>query len=390
MSTQRQPRTPTYRHHRPSGLAVVTIHGRDVYLGKHGSPESRVAYDRLIAEWLLHGRQSTHAPRDNPSDLTITELCLRYHEWATGYYRKLGEPTSEIHNINRAILTLEELYGDTAARDFGPLALKAVRNRWVDDGITRLGCNRLTGIVKRMFRWATEHEFIPPTVYHGLAAVSGLRKGRTEAKDNEPVGPVPDDVLKKTLDKLSPMLRAMIGLQCLSGMRPGEVIQLRGADLDMSGPIWEYRPLTHKTQHHTGRNRVVFIGPRAQEVLRPWFRDDPHEFIFGPRQNREHQLKGQPKPRPKTVWEKRHRKRRVLRDHYTRNSYLTAIHRACKLEKVNTWGPNRLRHLAATNIRAKYGIEATRTVLGHSDPAVTLVYAERDLDTARRIMGEVG
>jgi len=49
-----------------------------------------------------------------------------------------------------------------------------------------------------------------------------------------------------------------------------------------------------------------------------------------------------------------------------------------------------LRHTAATKIRARFGIDATRTVLGHSDPAVTLVYAERDLDTARRIMGEVG
>jgi integrase len=368
---------------------VVTIRGRDIYLGKHDSPESRAEYDRLIVEWLLDGRQSTHAPRDNPDDLTVTEVCLRYREWAIGYYRKLDEPTSEIHNVNRAIRTLQELYGHTTARDFGPLAMKAVRNRWVDEKITRLGCNRLTGIVKRIFRWATEQEFIPPTVYQGLTAVSGLRKGRTEAEDNKPVGPVPDDVLKKTLEHLPAMVRAMVELQICSGMRRGEVIQLRGADLDMSGAIWEFRPLTHKTEH-AGRNRVIFIGPRAQEVLRPWFRDNPHEFIFGPRQNREHQLKGQPAPRPRTIWDKRRRKRRMLPDHYNRNSYLHAIHRACKRAKVDVWGPNRLRHLAATQIRARYGIEATRTVLGHADAAITLVYAERDLDTARRIMGEVG
>ncbi len=213
MSTQRQPRTPTYRLHRPSGLAVVTIGGRDVYLGEHGSPKSRAEFDRLIAEWLLNGRQSTHAPRDNPDDLTIAELCDRYLDWAEGYYRKLGEATSEMDNVKRAIRTLREIYAHTAARDYGPLALKATRNRWVDEGITRLGCNRLTGIVKRIIRWGCEHEFLPPTVYHGLTAVSGLRKGRTEAKDNEPVGPVPDDVLNKTLDKLSPMIRAMVETQ---------------------------------------------------------------------------------------------------------------------------------------------------------------------------------
>jgi integrase len=389
MSTQRQFRTPSYRLHRPSGLAVVSIGGRDVYLGKHGSPKSRAEYDRLIAEWLLNNRQSTHAPRDNPDDLTVAELCLRYLNWATSYYVKLGEPTSETHSIKRAIRTLRQLYGHTAARDYGPLALKATRNRWIDEGITRLGCNRLTGIVKRIFRWGTEQEFIPSTVYHGLAAVSGLRKGRTDARDNEPVGPVPDEVLTKTLDQLSPMLRAMVQLQAITGMRPGEVIQLRGVDLDMGQSVWEYRPTVHKTQH-AGRIRVVFIGPRAQALLRPWLRDDPNELLFGPRQNRESQLRDQPTPRPRTEWEKRHRKRRAFRDQYSRNSYLLAIRRACERAGVEPWSPNRLRHFAATRIRALFGIDATRTVLGHSDPTVTLVYAERDLDTARRIMSEVG
>jgi integrase len=378
-----------YRLHRPSGLAVATIGGRDVYLGEHGSPKSRAEYDRLIAEWLLNARQSTHAPRDNPDDLSIAELCLRYLEWAETYYRKLGEPTSEIHSVKRAIRTLREIYGHTAARDFGPLALKATRNRWIDEGITRLGCNRLTGIVKRIFRWATEHEFIPSTVHQSLTAVSGLRKGRTEAKDNQAIGPVADDVLNRTLDQLSPMLRAMVGLQVLSGMRPGEVLQLRGADIDMSGPVWEFKPPIFKTQH-TGRDRVVFIGPRAQALLQQWLRENPDEFIFGPRQNRESLLRDHPKPRPRTEREKRRRTRRSFRDHYSRNSYLLAIRRACERAGVDLWSPNRLRHTAATKIRARFGIESTRTVLGHSDPSTSLIYAERDHDTARRIMGEVG
>jgi integrase len=368
---------------------VVTIAGRDIYLGEYDSPESRAEYDRLIAEWLLNGRQSTHAPRDNPDDLTVAELCLRYLEWATEYYRKLGEPTSEVHNVKRAIRTLRRLYGHTAARDYGPLALKATRNQWIDEGLARSNCNRLTGIVKRLFRWATEHQFIPPTVYQGLAAVSGLRKGRTEARETEPIGPVPAEVVEKTVAHLSPMLRAMVELQALTGMRPGEVLQLRGGDLDMNGPVWVYVPGSHKTEHH-GHHRVICIGPRAQGILRPWLRGNPHEYVFGPRQNREHQLEGRPTPRPRTEWEKRNRKRRFLRDRYTLNAYLHVIKRACDRAKVEPWSPNRLRHSAATRIRAAYGIEATSTVLGHSDPAMSLVYAERDLDTARRIMGEVG
>jgi hypothetical protein len=44
-------RTPSYRLHKPSGQAVVTLSGR-VYLGRFGSTASRAEYDRRVAEWL--------------------------------------------------------------------------------------------------------------------------------------------------------------------------------------------------------------------------------------------------------------------------------------------------------------------------------------------------
>ncbi len=44
-------RTPSYRHHKASGQAIVSIYGRDYYLGLNGSAASREKYDQLIAEW---------------------------------------------------------------------------------------------------------------------------------------------------------------------------------------------------------------------------------------------------------------------------------------------------------------------------------------------------
>ena len=49
---------PRYSMHRASGQAVVTIGGRDHYLGPFGSDASHRARDRLIAQWLADGRQS--------------------------------------------------------------------------------------------------------------------------------------------------------------------------------------------------------------------------------------------------------------------------------------------------------------------------------------------
>src|SRR3954451_17337268 len=82
------PRTPAYRLHKPTGLAVVTLNGRDFYLGKHGSPESRSEYDRVVAEWLGSGRRiappraaaEPQAAVDGPP--SVNELLLAYLGWA--------------------------------------------------------------------------------------------------------------------------------------------------------------------------------------------------------------------------------------------------------------------------------------------------------------------
>ena len=46
---------PKYRKHRSSGQAVVTIGGRDQYLGPFGTKASRAEYDRLVGEWQANG-----------------------------------------------------------------------------------------------------------------------------------------------------------------------------------------------------------------------------------------------------------------------------------------------------------------------------------------------
>jgi len=68
---------PKYRLHRPSGQAVVTINGRQIYLGPHGSKASTAEYDRVIGEWLAGGRQLAVSIVESV-ELTINELLARF------------------------------------------------------------------------------------------------------------------------------------------------------------------------------------------------------------------------------------------------------------------------------------------------------------------------
>src|SRR5688572_9017183 len=110
-------RIPSYRHNKTTDRAVVTIDGRDFWLGRHGTPESRQRYKRLIAEWLSSDRQLPASTEE----LAVIEVIARFWLHAERFYRKPnGAPTSELDNFRQALRPLKNLYGDSLVREFGP------------------------------------------------------------------------------------------------------------------------------------------------------------------------------------------------------------------------------------------------------------------------------
>jgi hypothetical protein len=128
-------RIPVYGKHRASGQAIVSLNGRDFYLGPHGAKASKLEYDRLIGEWLQQGRQIQ--PARDGGQLSVVKLIAAYLHFVDGYYRKDDRPTSEVRDIQLSLRPLKALYGRKMCAEFGPTALKVVRQRMVADGLSR-------------------------------------------------------------------------------------------------------------------------------------------------------------------------------------------------------------------------------------------------------------
>lgn len=332
-------RVPKYRKHRASGQAVVTIDGKDHYLGPHGTAVSKREYDRLVSEWLQNGRRAPAGP-EGVAGLTVTELVAQYWQFAKGYYRKGGKPSGTLDHIKVALRHLKQTYGHTAVADFDPVAYKVVRQKMVNEGHSRGYVNRQCGHLARVFKWGVGEELVPPSVYHAIQAVPGLKKGRTEAPDRSPVAPLPEAVFQATLPYLPPIVADMARFQRFTGCRPAEVCILRPIDVDRSGEVWEYRPKSHKTEHH-GRERVIYIGPKGQGILRPYLLQEADAYCFSPKEaldkHRAERHAGRRTPmgcgnRPGT--NRRRRPKRKPGDRYTADSYRRAIHRA--VETINS------------------------------------------------------
>jgi hypothetical protein len=87
----RCPQIPSYRLHKQSGQAVVTLSDplgrrRDVLLGKYGTPESRQEYARVVAEWETRGRNLIPTPAQAAQQgLFVNELILASFTHVKGY-----------------------------------------------------------------------------------------------------------------------------------------------------------------------------------------------------------------------------------------------------------------------------------------------------------------
>lgn len=398
----RERRIPRLGVHAATGQARVVIDGRTIYLGRAGA-EANARYRRLIAKWLAtgelpDGKRRAAAASDGPP--TVADLAAQFLDAHEGYYRHAdGTPTFELGNFVEAFKPLLELHGTLPAAEFSPRRLKEVQAAMVARGWARPTINKHVGRVRRLFRWATSEELVPTGVYHGLQAVEGLKLNRTSAPEPDPVEPVPEADYEATLPHLTPMVRAMVELQYLTGMRVSEVRLMRGREIDRSGPVWRYRPTHHKTSW-CNKTRTVPIGPKAQAALTPWLKLHPDAPLFSPEDGERKRLRAQHAARKSKVQPSQraraaasaaasHLRQRPPGEVYSVDTYRRAIERACKRASVESWAPARLRHNAAERIRRAFGVEVARCYLGHSDIRTTQLYSAMDeakaLDAAARV-----
>lgn len=430
---------PALRRH-ATGQFFVRINRVDHYLGTDPLAAQAERLRLLAARHTL-----ATAPGPVKADVTIDELLARYLAWAPTYYRKAdGTPTSEVANLRRAAKPLQRLYGPSLVADFDSVALEAIRDSMIDHswmppderqsatkrGWCRSHINRNLERIKRMFHWGKRRKIVPADVWGDIEDVEGLKRGRSKAREKGDVQPAAEEAIAAVLSMLPPAPRAMVELQLLTGMRPGEVCRLRPGDIDRDGKAlvrllrgtnpalagcWAYLPgITEtpgKTAHKSGHRddadgkaiqRVVIIGPRAQDVLRPWLEGlKPTDWIFTPARSMAVRFAERRAARksPVTPSQRDRRKRSPARrpseGPFSTGAYSHAITKAIAcLKRAGTeldhWHPHQLRHNAATRITKEFGYTVARVVLGHRTLSATRIYVQDDLEAAFQAMGRTG
>lgn len=216
-------------------------------------------------------------------------------------------------------------------------------------------------------------------------------------RKSEPVVPVDDAVVDATLPFLTPTVRAMVELQRVSGLRPGEVRTMQPRDLVMNGDVWTFQPEQHKSAH-MGKKKCIPLGPRAKAILEPFLaRRKPEECVFSPAEAKGERAAMKRAARQSSVPPSQFDRKKPASElkkrpgsAYTNHGYASAIVWACARAGVAHWHPNQLRHSFATRVRREFGLEAAQVLLGHAKADVTQVYAERDMAKAVEVARQIG
>jgi integrase len=294
----------------------------------------------------------------------------------------------------------------------------------IDSGLTRSGVNRRIAYIVQAFRWGAEEKMIPASVWHDLKCVKSLKRGRSDARETSEVPPVPIDRVEATMPHLSRHVAAMVRLQLLSGARPGEICSMRACDIDMTRPIWVYRPAQHKEKWR-GMPRTIYLKPDAQAIIKEFLKTELQAPLFSPVEAEAQHRAEKRKQRKTPLWpshikaqakKRKAEPKRRPQDRYTNKTYHHAVSRACdrafphpilsevpekqltedqksKLDewrKANRWHPHQLRHTAGTDARRLHGLDFAQVFLGHARASTTEIYAKADEEKVISIMSKIG
>ena len=293
--------------------------------------------------------------------MLISELLAQYQAFARGHYAS----TDEFRHIRLIAGGVD----DCQLAAFGPKALKAYQQKMIARGWARTYINAQVRRLKRAFRWAVSEELIPVGALTALECVGSIGKGRTAAKETSPIKPAIWDAVVALRPFLDRVIWDMVEVQWLSGIRSGEMCAMSTIDLDRTSEqdgLLLYSPPQHKTAWR-GMAKTVVFGPNAAAIIN---------------RNAGNLLNS-----------------RVFRSPYTHRQYTTESYRkALARGRLNArragvtaprWHAHQLRHSRATAVEAQYGREAAAAALGDTID-VTAIYAERNLELAKRVAKETG
>lgn len=369
-------KVPELKRRKDNGLFYIYFRRRQISFGT----------DEKIAkkQYLIFIRDNFSRPTAAPPETSNYFLTELVSDWLQFCIDSNNSHLSHYKSIGKIIL---EKYSDLLASEFSGRALKRLQCDMIEKGYSRRYINYLVNLTRTMFRWALSEELIDGNQYAALKAVDALRAGKSAAKEKPPRRAATVQALEAVKPFVNSVVRDMLTVQYLTGMRSCELVSMRYCDINIENGVPVYFPPDkNKWRDRADFTRAVPLPPRVWEIVKSRAGNQPPEwFIFNPGDAAAEQRQVES--------EKSHNPRNILQNRqngaYTPASYGRAVKRGFERlrasgAKIEPFSPYQLRHLAITEVSREFGVDAAGAFAGHHSD-VTRVYDHSQFDKAVRV-----
>lgn len=338
--------------------------------GRVGKVSKREAYNRFRQFIVDEYPKLAEADQVRYS---VKSLCTDWLDALQNRYTIDGKRTASANKVQVALESFAAMYGEQEADAMTAGKVAAWLESFISErrkkggrgtrgGKAKETVNTALTYIKRMFKWGHVYRGVSASATGSVVLVENIRSDHPAIARLDPVPAVPLATVEETLKHCPQVVRDMVMLQWWSGMRPGEVLAVRGIDLKHEADdLMTYRPTRHKNTWRK-KARIVALGPKSVAIISKRMTTNLEARLF---------LRPDGK-----AWDSQ--------------AYRKAIAKAARAAKVKTWKPNQLRHSAATRVAETFGAEDVQHLLGHANLNQQAVYVERSVKKALRLAKEVG
>lgn len=262
-----RPDFPLFAH--ASGTWAKTIKGSHKHFGPWGDPKGAEAAYLEFASAQRAGRNAR--PRSDGS-ITLKELSNRF---LTNHLHRLaaGEITDRsFSNFADSVERFTKHVGSgVMVMDMAPEQFAAYRAKLLD-GFGYHAANRNIGIVRQMFKWAFENEFLDRPVNFG----TGFKKlGRAVERKQRKRREFTPDEIRRFYDGSPPgsLIRAAVLLGVNGGFGNTDLSALREDEVDLAAGIIDLH------RHKTGIRRRCLLWPETIDAMRQFLEQRPRARV---------------------------------------------------------------------------------------------------------------
>ncbi len=394
------------------GEKTYVWHGnRWVYLGKW---EGDAPSDAAIKRFNEYKELWKIDPKAKAKSKSDTLLCELWEDWLNSPEGPMPDSRRDVCRTERLLFGTQDApnaFATMKVSEFTAPGLRAWQSHLCQlkdhKGKLRLSrdtLRRCVHLVQKCFKWGAVGGVVDQNHAASLLFVEPPAKGKV--KECRRIASVDKATSERVIPFLSPPLQTAIKLLWLTTARPSEILGLKGEDSEDQSAENQYHrirrtgcillrggarlDLEHEgvwaavlDEHKTagkGFERVIFFGPKAQEILRPIV--GTVGYLFKPAEGRV------------CRWAKRERKLKVGKgcpgQIYTSDTLANSVKHACERAKIGHYSPYQIRHTASAAIMDSHGKEAASVYMGHKPSGITANYTGNNLRLAAKVAREVG